>query len=65
MPSEFEKENPEIVSYLQDQGFSPDEVVKIVAKLQSYDDQMRHGSIFDSLEDGSFSLDKIIKEALE
>jgi len=66
MTLEFEddQDHSEILSYLSERGFSDEEIEKIVAKLKEYDEQMRHKSVFDSLEDGNFNLEKIIKEAL-
>ena len=66
MTLEFEddRDNSEILSYLSERGFSEEEIEKIVAKMKEYDERMRHKSVFDSLEDGNFNLDKIIKEAL-
>lgn len=54
----------QIVGWLREQGHTSDEIEKVMAKLEEYDRQMVHESIFDSIERGSFDLSEIIKEAL-
>ncbi len=54
----------QLVTWLEDQGHTPDDIERILAKLQAYDKQTAHESIFDSISAGHFDLQKIIDEAL-
>ncbi len=54
----------QVVTWLEDQGHTPDEIEKILAKLRAYDQQTAHESVFDSMSAGHFDLQKIIDQAL-
>ena len=54
----------QLVTWLREQGHTPAEIDKIVAKVREYDQRTVHESVFDSIERGSFDLKKIIREAL-
>jgi hypothetical protein len=53
-----------IVEWLQQRGYQPDEVAKIMAKLADHDDKTIHEAVFDSIGRGTMSLDDIIRDAL-
>ncbi|WP_425396752.1 hypothetical protein [Aeoliella sp.] len=55
----------QLVAWLENQGHSIDEIDKILAKVAEYDAKTVHESIFDSIEEGAFDIQKIIDEALE
>ena len=63
--SESDPRHQEVISWLAEQGHSPDQIEKILAKLQEYDDKTMHESLFDSISDGKFDISSIIQEALE
>lgn len=54
----------QLITWLEDQGHSAEDIEKILAKVSEYDAQTLHESIFDSIETGQFDLSKIIDEAL-
>ena len=54
----------ELVAWLAEQGHSPDQVAKILAKVAEYDARKINESIFDSIDTGDFDLSGLIKEAL-
>lgn len=60
-----ETRHAQLVAWLENQGHSPREIEKILAKVSEYDTQTVHESIFDSIETGAFNIKKIIGEALE
>ena len=43
---------------------SPEEIAKILAKVEQYDAETVSGSIFDSIDSGDFDIAAIIDEAL-
>ena len=53
-----------VIEWLRNEGHSDDEIVKILAKLDQYDEETIQESIFDSIDAGTFDLRAIIKEAL-
>lgn len=53
-----------IVDWLQQRGYRPDEIAKIMAKLAAHDDRTIHDAVFDSIGRGTMSIDDIIREAL-
>jgi hypothetical protein len=53
-----------IREWLQQRGYQPDEVAKIMARLADHDDKTIHDAVFDSIGRGTMSLDDIIREAL-
>ena len=54
----------ELDEYLYKQGYSRTEIRKIIGKLEDYEKATVHDSIFDSLENGTFSLESVIREAI-
>lgn len=57
--------NAALVEFLTQRGYSQTEVDKILVRLAVHDQKMTSDSIFDSIGQGSLSLDDIIREALE
>ena len=55
----------ELDEYLYKQGYSRTEIRQIIGKLEDYEKTTVHDSIFDSLENGTFSLETIIREAID
>ena len=56
--------NAELVGWLTERGHSPEEIDKILAKVEQYDAETVSGSIFDSIDSGDFDIAAIIDEAL-
>ena len=54
----------ELVEWLREQGHTPPEIEKILAKVAEYDARTLHESIFDSINRGDFNVETIIREAL-
>ncbi len=54
-----------LIAFLRQRGHSEEEIDTIVKKLAEHDSAEQRASIFDSIDGGSFDLDKIIKEALD
>jgi hypothetical protein len=59
-----ESPNEQLIRWLEEQGHSPAEVDKIMAKVAEYDAQTLHESIFDSINSGTIDIEKIVREAL-
>ena len=59
-----ELQHAQLITWLEDQGHSEQEIEKILAKVAEYDERMAHESVFDSIGSGSLDLGKIIEEAL-
>jgi hypothetical protein len=57
-------QHTELVAWLTERGHSPEEVSKILAKVEQYDTETLNGSIFDSIGRGQFDIGAIIDEAL-
>ncbi len=53
-----------LVGFLRSRGHSDEEIEMIVKKLAEHDSAEMRASVFDSLDGGSFDLDKLINEAL-
>lgn len=53
-----------LTEWLQKRGHTPDEIVKIMERVQRYDQEMNADSVMDSIGSGRLNLDAIIKEAL-
>jgi hypothetical protein len=54
----------ELIAHLRGAGHSEDEIEKILTRVRTYERQIQHDSIMDSIGDGSLDLASIIKEAL-
>jgi hypothetical protein len=57
--------NPAITEWLQQKGYSSEEIARIMARLADYDDKTVRDAVFDSIGQGSMTLDAIIREALQ
>lgn len=55
----------QLVTWLEDQGHGKAEIEKILAKLDEYDNNTIHESVFDSIDSGHLDLAALIKEALQ
>ncbi len=62
--SDSDPRHAELVAWLTERGHSPDEISKILAKVDQYDADMINESIFDSIDRGDFDIAAVIKEAL-
>ena len=58
------QERPEIEKWLAERGHSPDEIEKILERLDRFDAKVNRESIFDAMETGELDMDALIKEAL-
>lgn len=56
--------NRTIVEFLTNRGYSQVEIDKILAKLANYDEKTVNDAVFDSIGQGTFTLDEIIRQAL-
>lgn len=54
-----------LISWLEDQGHSDEEITKILAKVDQYDARTMHESVFEAIARGEIDLGAIIQEALE
>lgn len=54
----------ELVGWLRERGHTSEEIVKILVKVDQYDQQTIRESIFDSVSDGTFDIAALIDEAL-
>jgi hypothetical protein len=63
-PGSADPRNAELVGWLTERGHSPEEIAKILAKVEQYDAETVSGSIFDSIDSGDFDIAAIIDEAL-
>lgn len=59
-----ETRHAQLITWLEDQGHTEDEIEKILAKLDDYDARTVHESVFDSIDSGHMNLEQIIKEAI-
>ena len=55
----------ELTSLLQEQGYSIEDIGKILERVRRYEREMQLDSVMDSIGNGRLSLNGIIKEALE
>ena len=62
--SESDPQHRELIDWLGQRGHSQEEIDKILLKLQQYDEQTMHESVFDSISRGQFDIASIIDEAL-
>ncbi len=60
-----ETQHAQLIAWLEDQGHSPAEIEKIMAKVAEYDAQTLHESIFDSISSGTIDIERLVREALE
>jgi hypothetical protein len=64
MSAPYDPRHAELVGWLTERGHSPEEISKILAKVEEYDAATVSDSIFDSIERGDFDIAGLIKEAL-
>jgi hypothetical protein len=57
--------NPAIVEFLQQRGYTEEEIARILARLADHDDKTVRDALFDSIGKGSLDLDAIIREVLK
>lgn len=57
--------NSAVVEFLQGRGYTPAEIDKILVKLAAYDAKTVSDAIYDSIGRGTFTLDEVIRQALE
>ncbi|MDX1945205.1 MAG: hypothetical protein SFU86_07350 [Pirellulaceae bacterium] len=55
---------PAIVQWLQERGYSSEEIARILARMADHDEKTVRDAVFDSIGQGSMNLDQIIREAL-
>lgn len=55
----------ELIEWLRSQGHNDQQIELILAKVEDYDNQTMHESIFDSIDNGAFDIAALIDEALE
>ena len=60
-----ETQHAQLIAWLEDQGHTPAEIDKILAKVAEYDAQTMHESIFDSISSGRIDIERLVREALE
>ncbi len=63
MPSDHSQQ-ARLISWLEEQGHSREQIEKILAKVDEYDARTIHESLFDAIDRGEIDLEAIIKEAL-
>ncbi len=54
----------QLISWLEDQGHDAAQIEKIMAKVEAYDSQTIHESVFDSIDSGTIDLAAIIRETV-
>jgi hypothetical protein len=57
--------NQALIEFLEQRGYKPEEIEKILLRVAVHDQKMTSDSVFDSLGEGSFSIDDLIREALQ
>lgn len=56
--------DPEIRKWLEDQGYSSEEIEKIQGRLADYDETVVRGAMFDAINTGELDLEALIQHAL-
>jgi hypothetical protein len=64
LSNDADPRHAELVAWLTERGHSPEEIMKILAKVKEYDAETVSESIFDSIDRGDFDIAAVIKEAL-
>jgi hypothetical protein len=59
-----EAQHAELIAWLEEQGHTPAEVEKVLAKVAEYDAQTVRESIFDSISSGTIDIAEFVREAL-
>jgi hypothetical protein len=54
----------ELLAWLEEQGHTPAEIEKVLAKVAEYDAQTVRESIFDSIHSGTINIAEFVREAL-
>ncbi len=55
----------ELIAWLKEEGYSEDQVHRILAEVRKHDRLTMTDSLMDSIADGTFDLDGLISEALD
>lgn len=55
---------PEVTEWLRQQGHTEVQISKILERVHQYDKEMHADSIMQSIEDGSFDIEAVVREAL-
>ncbi len=56
--------NAQIEAWLKEEGYQPDQIKKILARVTEYEEQTKFLSGMDSVENSEFGINAIIAEAL-
>jgi hypothetical protein len=59
-----EAQHAELIAWLEEQGHTPAEVEKVLARVAEYDAQTVRESIFDSISSGTIDIAEFVREAL-
>jgi len=59
------RSRPEISQWLEEKGYTPDQVEKILDALDNFDQRSHRESLFDDLATGAFDIRPIIDAALK
>ncbi len=59
------RNRPEISQWLEEKGYTPDQIEKILAELDNFDEHSHRESLFDDLATGAFDIRPIIDAALK
>lgn len=54
----------ELIAWLEQQGHTPEQIEKVMAKVAEYDAQTVRESIFDSISSGTIDIAEFVREAL-
>ena len=63
--SRHDPRQQQLVDWLREQGHGDEQIDRILAKVNEYDAQTVHESIFDSIDAGTIDLGAIVQEALD
>lgn len=58
-------QHAELIAWLEEQGRTPAEIEKVMAKVAEYDAQTVRESIFDSINSGAIDIAEFVREALK
>lgn len=63
--SEQHRRYPELVDWLQGNGYSEPDIQAILKRVEAYEKKIGLDAVMASIADGSFDLDAVISEALK
>lgn len=58
-------QHAELIAWLEEQGHTPAEIEKVMAKVAEYDAHTVRESIFDSINSGTIDIAEFVREALK